>query len=273
MDTKIKKDTHELVRSNYAEIAKGGSCCCGDSTMASTYSQVGESYAEVEGYVPDADLGLGCGVPTEFAGIEPGQTVIDLGSGAGNDVFIARRIVGETGHVIGVDFTPEMIVQAEANQAKLGYTNVEFRHGEIENLPVNDRTADVIISNCVLNLVPDKSRAFYELCRTLKPGGHFCISDIVVEGELPPKIQKAAELYVGCVAGALQKSEYLETIRRTGFESVEVEKEREVHIPDESLLKYLTEEELKAFRESGTRILSITVRGERSSTANDICRC
>ncbi len=273
MKSEKSQDTHELVRTKYADIARGESCCSGMRTAESTYAEVGESYGAVEGYVPEADLGLGCGVPTELAAMAPGQTVLDLGSGAGNDVFIARREVGETGRVIGVDFTPEMIARAEANREKLGYTNVEFRQGAIEDLPVEDGEVDVVISNCVLNLVPDKDRAFVEIFRVLKPGGRFCVSDIVLVGELPEKLRRAAELYVGCVAGAMQRAEYLGVIAKYGFEDIEVAKERSIQLPDADLLEHLTAEELAAFRASGTQILSITVRARRPLGAENSKCC
>lgn len=266
MSTNNSNNARELVRNKYGLIASGESCCCGKRTAASTYADVGESYASIDGYVPEADLGLGCGVPTEFAKMKLGDHVLDLGSGAGNDAFIARREVGATGHVFGLDFTPEMIAKAESNRNKLGYDNVEFLHGEIECIPLKDNIIDVVISNCVLNLVPDKKKAFAEIYRVLKPGGHFCVSDIVLVGELPEKMQKAAEFYVGCVAGAIQLDDYLANIENKGFESIEVLNKRTVQIPDEDLLEYLTTEELTAFRQSGTRILSITVRAIRPLT-------
>ncbi len=259
-------DTRDLVREKYADIARGESSCCGKRTAASTYAEVGEDYAAIDGYVPQADLGLGCGVPTELAGMKPGHTILDLGAGAGNDVFIARRVVGDSGRVIGVDFTPEMIAKAETNLAKLGYRNVEFRQGEIEDLPVCDSVIDVVISNCVLNLVPDKAKAFSEIFRVLKPGGHFCVSDIVLEGLLPEKIRTAAEFHVGCVAGAMQKKDYLSTIQAQGFAAIEIVKSRAIHIPDQDLLEHLTSDELAAFRASGTHILSVTVRASRPAT-------
>lgn len=271
---KADQETKALVREKYGEIASGKSCCCGQRTAASTYSEVGESYATIDGYLAEADLGLGCGVPTEFAGLEAGMTVLDLGSGAGNDVFVARREVGETGRVIGVDFTPAMLERAEENRKKLGYENVEFREGEIEALPVDGCEVDVVISNCVLNLVPDKTKAFGEIYRVLKKGGHFTVSDIVLEGELPEKMRKAAELYVGCVAGALQKEEYFGIIRETGFENVEIPKEREIQIPDEDLLEHLTKEELQSYRSSGTRVLSVTVKARKpEKNPGNCCSC
>lgn len=274
MKTESHQETRDLVRGKYSEIARGESCCCGNCSPGTTYSEIGESYAAVKGYVPDADLGLGCGVPTEFAGMGPGQTVLDLGSGAGNDVFIARREVGETGRVIGVDFTPDMIEKAETNRAKLGLENVEFRQGDIEDLPICDGMVDVVISNCVLNLVPDKAKAFSEIHRVLKPGGHFCVSDIVLEGVLPEKLQKAAELYVGCVSGALQKNDYLYHIETLGFESIEILKERAILISDEELGEYLSDDELSTFRASGMKILSVTIRAKRPATGSiGTCCC
>ena len=172
-----------------------------------------DDYTRLEGYNPDADLGLGCGLPTQFAKIQKGNVVIDLGSGAGNDAFIARHETGEEGKVIGIDFTPAMIEKARTNAEKRGFHNVEFRQGDIENMPVTSNTADVIISNCVLNLVPNKDGVIKEIYRVLKPAGHFSISDIVLEGELPKQIQEAAEMYAGCVAGAIQKDNYLNIIK------------------------------------------------------------
>jgi SAM-dependent methyltransferase len=220
---------------------------------------VGDAYDNVEGYVADADLSLGCGLPTEYANLQPGQTVLDLGSGAGLDAFVARRIVGETGHVLGVDMTPEMIDKARDNAQKLGYDNVTFHQGDIEALPLDDATVDVIISNCVLNLVPDKQAAFAEMHRVLRPGGHFCVSDIVYEGELPEAVKRSAELYVGCVAGAMQRSDYLDTLRAAGFANVRVVKEKVIDIPDE----VLQPEERAALRTLDVEVQSITVYGER----------
>ncbi|RKX33954.1 MAG: arsenite S-adenosylmethyltransferase [Verrucomicrobia bacterium] len=263
MNTEPEK-TRELVREKYGEIARGDSCCCGKRTAASTYAEVEKSYTGVEGYMADADLGLGCGIPTEHAGIQPGMTILDLGSGAGNDVFVARRIVGDAGRVIGIDFTPEMVAKARRNLDKLGTSNVEFHQGEIEKLPLPDASVDVVISNCVLNLVPDKNRAFAEIHRVLKPGGHFCVSDIVIEGDLPDSIRSAAEFYVGCVGGALKKSEYLSIVDQAGFVELTTPVERRIEIPDSDLSDVLAEEELEAFRKSGTRILSLTVRAAKA---------
>ncbi len=206
----------ELVKQKYSEIAlqdkeTNEASCCG-STCCSTelYNIMSDDYNELEGYNPDADLGLGCGLPTQFAKIKQGDIVVDLGSGAGNDAFIARHEAGETGKVIGIDFTPAMIDKARANAEARGFNNVEFRQGDIENMPLTSHVADVIISNCVLNLVPNKDGVIKEIFRVLKPGGHFSISDIVIEGSLPKNIQEAAEMYAGCVSGAIQKQVYLE---------------------------------------------------------------
>ena len=255
------------VREKYAEIAlqsreTNAASCCGVGTPG-TYTIMSESYAQLEGYNPDADLALGCGLPTEFAYIEPGDTVLDLGSGAGNDCFVARAATGDTGKVIGVDFTPEMIRKARLNAEKLGFNNVEFRQGDIEDLPVSDNSTDVIVSNCVLNLVPDKARVFGEIMRTLRPGGHFSISDIVLVGKLPKALQQSAELYAGCVAGAIQHDEYLNMIREAGFENITVQKQKPILIPDHILLAHLSEAGLQDFLDSKTGIFSITVFAEK----------
>lgn len=222
-----------------------------------------DDYTQIEGYVPDADLGLGCGLPTEFAGIEEGNTVLDLGSGAGNDVFVARRIVGESGKVIGIDFTDEMLEKARINCDKLCYKNVEFVKGDIEDMPINDNTVDVVISNCVLNLVPDKQKAFSEMYRVIKPGGHFCVSDIVIKGELPDKLLNAAAMYTGCVAGAIQSDDYLQIIRDSGFEEPVIHKEKIINIPNTIMLDYIDLDELRKFKNSGTKIVSITVNAKK----------
>jgi SAM-dependent methyltransferase len=230
-----------------------------------------DDYSKLEGYNPDADLGLGCGLPTQFAGIKKGDTVIDLGSGAGNDCFIARHETGENGKVIGVDFTEAMIAKARTNAAKLNFTNVEFRQGDIENLPVADNTADVVVSNCVLNLVPDKAKAFKEIFRVLKPGGHFSISDVVLVGELPETVVKNAEMYAGCVSGALQKSSYLTIIEQAGFKNVSVQKEKAITIPDDILLNYISREKIDEYRTSGKGIYSITVYAEKVKEEKTCC--
>jgi arsenite methyltransferase len=256
-----------VVREKYSEIAlqdKGcnEASCCGVGTPG-TYTIMADNYAELEGYNPDADLGLGCGLPTQFAQIQAGDTVLDLGSGAGNDAFVARAETGATGKVIGVDFTPTMIRRARENAEKLNFHNVEFRQGDIEDLPVTDQSVDVVVSNCVLNLVPDKPKVFGEIMRVLRPGGHFSISDIVLVGELPEALRNAAEMYAGCVSGAIQKDEYLDIIRQTGFENLSVQKQKPILIPDEILLEYLSPEELKAFVASKTGIFSITAYAEK----------
>ena len=220
----------------------------------------------VEGYNPDADLGLGCGLPTQFAKIRPGDTVIDLGSGAGNDCFIARHETGETGKVIGIDFTPAMIEKARTNAEKLGFNNVEFRQGDIEQMPVAANIADVVVSNCVLNLVPNKNGVFKEILRVFKPGGHFSISDIVFVGDLPEGLRKDAEMYAGCVSGAIQKEVYLELIHANGFVHVTIQKEKAIIIPDDILANYLSPEELAQFKSGSTGIFSITVFAQKPST-------
>jgi len=258
----------EVVKSKYTEIAVasqdcGCSCCGTGAPVTIDYSIMSDDYSKIEGYVPDADLGLGCGLPTEHADIKEGDWVLDLGSGAGNDVFIARRVTGPTGKVLGLDFTDEMIKKARINADKLKYNNVEFRKGDIEDMPVNDETIDVIVSNCVLNLVPDKEKAFFEMFRVLKPGGHFCVSDIVIKGELPDGLLSVAAMYTGCVAGALQMDEYLGIIDKAGFENISVPKQKKIVIPDEIFLNYISEKELNKFKESGVEILSVTVKADK----------
>lgn len=260
-----EKDLKEIVRQKYSEIAlqnkatNQSSCCGAGGCSTEVYNIMSDDYSAVEGYNADADLGLGCGLPTQFARIKKGDTVIDLGSGAGNDCFVARHETGETGRVIGIDFTPAMVEKAKANAARMGYTNVEFRLGDIENMPVAGNLADVVVSNCVLNLVPDKRAVFREIFRVLKPGGHFSISDIVLKGSLPAGLQQDAEMYAGCVAGAIQKNDYLGLIFEAGFVDVTVQKDKAIIIPDDILTKYLSTEELQALKTGETGIRSITV--------------
>ncbi len=266
----MKKDIKKIVKEKYSEIAnqtkeKNETSCCGvgNSCCGVDYTIFSENYEHLAGYNKDADLGLGCGLPTQYAKIKRGDTVIDLGSGAGNDCFVARAIVGEEGLVIGIDMTEAMIDKARKNAEKLGYNNVQFRLGDIEDMPVGGNKADVVISTCVLNLVPDKRKAFSEIYRVLKFGGHFSISDVVLVGNLPEGLAKDAEMYAGCVSGAIQKEEYIRIIEETGFVNISIEKEKQVVIPDEILLKYISEEELVNFKESKTGIFSITVYGEK----------
>ncbi len=272
-DNEIK----EMVRQKYSEIAlqdkanNVASCCGSGCCSTEVYNIMTDDYSNLEGYNPDADLGLGCGLPTQFAKIKKGDVVIDLGSGAGNDAFIARNKTGETGKVIGIDFTPAMIKKARQNAEKLGFHNVEFRQGDIEQMPVSDNVADVIVSNCVLNLVPNKQAVLKEIFRVLKPGAHFSISDIVLEGELPAQIQEAAEMYAGCISGAIQKQNYLEFIKLTGFEGMTVQKEKAIHIPDDILSQHLSTETIHHFRNSNTGIYSITVYAQKPTNQTKNC--
>jgi len=272
-----------IVREKYGEIASqqkievASSCCtpkvstcCGNNEEMTDFS---EDYGNLKGYNPDADLGLGCGLPTEFAHIKEGDTVVDLGSGAGNDCFVARSIVGDSGKVIGVDMTPKMIERARQNADKLGLNNVEFRLGEIENLPVLTETADVVVSNCVLNLVPDKKRALSETYRILKKGGHFSVSDIITYSDIPEGLREEAALYAGCVSGALIKEDYLQLIKDAGFINIKIQRERKNELPDEMLLKYLSGTAVKAFKKDFAGIASITVYGEKPccNTESNCC--
>lgn len=230
-----------------------------------------DDYAALTGYAADADLGLGCGLPTQFARIKKGDTVIDLGSGAGNDVFIARAETGDTGKVIGIDFTPAMIEKARRNADTRGFNNVEFRQGDIEEIPVSDNTADVIVSNCVLNLVPNKKSVMKEIFRALKPGAHFSISDIVLKGDLPKELQEAAEMYAGCISGAIQKDQYLQFITETGFVNLTVQKEKPIAIPDDILRRYLSEPALVSFKNLDMGICSVTVYAEKPVNGSNAC--
>lgn len=255
----------QIVKDKYAGIAMATekkSCgCCGDKEP--DFSLLNLDYSKMDGYVHEADLKLGCGIPTEYAGIKSGDRLLDLGSGAGNDCFVARSIVGETGHVTGLDFTDEMLFRANRNSAKMGYKNVDFIKGDIEQIPLADNSFDVVISNCVLNLVPDKVKAFSEIKRVLKPGGHFCVSDIVLKGYLPEDMREAAALYAGCVSGALQKDEYLQIVAESGFSGIEVKESRANDVPDEILLPHVSRETIDNYRASGAGIFSITVVGTK----------
>ncbi len=261
------KNIKEVVKEKYGAIALSvlpdeGSCgCCTGQYI--DYTVMSDDYSRVEGYVSSADLGLGCGIPTEFADIKDGESVLDLGSGAGNDAFVARRYVGPGGKVTGLDMTPEMVAKAKENNSKLQYDNVEFILGEIEQMPLDDESFNLIISNCVLNLVPDKSRAFSEMFRVMKHGGRFCISDIVLNGALPEKIREGVLMYAGCVAGAVQKHEYLDTISEAGFVNTQIKKQKAIHLPDEILLQYVSPEELTEIRRNPNLVESVTVYGEK----------
>ena len=266
-----------LVKEKYTEIAlqdketNQSSCCGAGGCSTEVYNIMTDDYTTLEGYNPDADLGLGCGLPTQFAKIRKGDVVIDLGSGAGNDAFVARHETGADGKVIGIDFTPAMINRARMNAEKLGFYNVEFRQGDIEQMPVSANMADVVVSNCVLNLVPNKYAVIKEICRVLKPGGHFSISDIVLEGQLPEAIRTAAEMYAGCVSGAIQRQVYMELIEQNGFMNITVQKDKAIIVPDDILSNYLSAEEIGVFRASGTGIRSITVYAEKPKEARACC--
>jgi ubiquinone/menaquinone biosynthesis C-methylase UbiE len=263
------EEIKEMVKQKYAEIAlqnqdtNASSCCGSGGCSTEVYNIMTDDYDHLEGYNPDADLKLGCGLPTEFAKIKKGDYVVDLGSGAGNDCFVARAETGESGKVVGIDFTPEMIEKARNNADKLGFNNVEFRLGDIENIPLMSNVADVVVSNCVMNLVPNKLKAFAEVQRILKPTGHFSISDIVLVGDLPEKIKNAAEMYAGCVASAIQMEEYLKIIENSGFKNITLQKKKPIIVPDDILKNYLNDEEIQQYKDSTTRIYSITVYAEK----------
>jgi SAM-dependent methyltransferase len=264
----------EIVRKKYSEIAlqdketNMSSCCGAGGCSTEVYNIMSDDYTTLEGYNADADLGLGCGLPTQFARIKKGDVVVDLGSGAGNDCFIARHETGESGKVIGIDFTPAMVDKARANAEVRGFNNVEFRQGDIEHMPISANVADVIVSNCVLNLVPNKNAVFQEIYRVLKPGGHFSISDVVLVGALPEGLRKDAEMYAGCVAGAIQKQVYMELINANGFENITIQKEKAIVIPDDILKNYLSPDEIISFKTGDTGIFSITVFAQKPNEQN-----
>lgn len=227
-----EEKVRKIVRERYGKIATSEKCCCGCGSEVS--ENVGYNRGELDSVPEGANLNLGCGNPVALASLKEGETVIDLGSGGGLDCFLAAKKVGAKGHVIGVDMTPEMLERARANAKKGGYKNVEFRLGEIENLPVADGIADVVISNCVINLSTDKQRVFNEVFRVLKPGGRMIISDLVLLKDLPTTMKESVEAYVGCIAGAEKKTAYIEQIKRAGFRQVQIVEE--TPLPDEMIL-------------------------------------
>lgn len=274
---KTMSELKEIVRQKYSEIAlqdketNQASCCGSGACTTEVYNIMTDDYTELNGYKKEADLGLGCGLPTQFAKIKTGDLVIDLGSGAGNDCFVARAETGESGKVIGIDFTEAMISKARKNAETLGFHNVEFRQGDIENIPVNDGIADVIVSNCVLNLVPDKAKVFQEIYRVLKPGGHFSISDVVLTGDLPKELQISAEMYAGCVSGAIQKDDYLKLIKDAKFEGLSIQKAKQIQLPDDILSQYLDIQQLSDYKAGKFGIESITVFASKPATTKACC--
>jgi len=269
-ELKTETQLKEMVRDKYASIAvenTPGGACCGTDAGCTDYSFIGDSYDSQEGYVKDADLNLGCGLPTQFAKIKEGDTVVDLGSGAGNDVFIARNEAGPTGRVIGLDFTQEMLDLARKNTVKLGFENVEFVKGDIDNMPLKNDIADVVVSNCVLNLVPDKKKAYEETFRILKPGGHFSISDVVVEGTIPPELKEQAEMYAGCVSGSIPIEAYLQIIDDCGFTNVEIQKKRQIEIPENIVKQFLDTGQEKIYQDAALGIFSVTVFAKKPEDA------
>ena len=270
----MSEDIRSAVRDRYAQTARQastGGCGCGCGCGGASQSeQLGYERAELAAIPPEADLGLGCGNPTALAGLQPGETVIDLGSGGGIDCFLAARRVGPDGRVIGVDMTPEMIDRARAAARQGGFQNVEFRLGEIENLPVADGTVDAVISNCVINLSPHKGRVFQEAFRALKPGGRLLVSDIVLTGQLPPQVRDSVELWAGCLAGALPEQEYLRLIREAGFSELSVVSRKNAAgllDPEQisALRRQLPELSSQEAQELGGMVQSLQVRAEKRS--------
>ncbi len=265
----MSEEIKNTVIDKYSQIVDsdtncGCNCNCGtDFKFVDGSTGFSHDYSLLEGYSKDADYALGCGIPTGFINIKKGDRVVDLGAGAGNDAFVARSLVGDEGKVIGIDMTSAMISKAKENNTKLGYNNVEFILGDIEKIPLSDESADVVLSNCVLNLVPNKQKAFSEVYRILNSTGKFSISDIVINGNLPDKLRKSAELYVGCVAGAIDKNEYLNIIKESGFSKVEIVEEKKYKIPDDMVKQILDKEEFSVYKSDKIEILSITVYGEK----------
>lgn len=269
--SKTNEELKQLVKEQYSLLALNSdslkmACCCGTKptgTSKKVFTIMSEDYTKLKGYEPDADLGVGCGLPTKFAGIKPGDTVVDLGSGAGNDSFIARSEVGDSGKVIGIDFSPEMVAKARINNAKRGYTNVEFIEADIENMPLEDNSADVVVSNCVLNLLPQKDKIFREIYRVLKHDGHFCVSDVVLNGFFPKEFTDNAAMYAGCIASAIQRDEYLQEIKNARFESITVERTKTIEIPDSVLEEHLDSSTIQKYKSGNVGVYSITVTGKK----------
>ncbi len=256
------KDSYTQVLSNQAI-----GCCGQTSNQSQNYgcgshdNTFAEDYSNQPGYHEEADYGLGCGIPINFAGISEGDIVLDLGSGAGNDAFIASTLTGSEGRVIGVDITPAMIEKANKNKKKLQAHNVEFRLADIEELDIKEGSVDVVISNCVLNMVFDKLATYQSIYKVLRPGGHFSVSDIVMSVALTENLKNITALYAGCIAGAATKDQYLEIIKEAGFRDIAIKSEKVIDLPDEFMLRHVTAEELFEYRASGNEVLSITVNG------------
>lgn len=258
----------EQIRERYNKLALSPKISkgCGCKPMDPSEKQftiTSEGYESTKGYVDEADLGIGCGLPVQYAGIKKGDTVIDLGSGAGNDCFIAREEAGTEGRIIGIDFAQNMISRAKANARRRGFTNVNFVEGDIEQVPLQDETADVIISNCVLNLIPNKRKVFNEIYRLLRPNGHFCVSDIVVNGIFPKTFIDEASLYAGCIATAIQEDEYLGYIKEANFKGVRIVRRKRANIPQEVINTHLNKEQIEKLCNGEIGIYSITVIGEK----------
>jgi ubiquinone/menaquinone biosynthesis C-methylase UbiE len=262
------EELKSIVKEKYGKIAEHGSgqsSCCSASCCGTQvdYTVFSENYASKDGYNPDADLNLGCGIPTDFAGIKQGDHVLDLGSGAGNDCFVARALAGVNGKVTGLDMTEQMVNKARKNCEKLKFRNVDFVLGDIEKMPFKDNHFDVVISNCVLNLVPDKFKAFSEIFRVLRPAGHFCVSDVVVKGDLSEKMKKDAEMFAGCVSGASEITEYLRIVEKTGFLKIKIHKQKEIILPESLLSEFNSPDELNNYKAGERGIFSITVSAQK----------
>lgn len=256
----IKQRFSEIVYQSEEYIEEG--CGCGSGCGCQSGTQEME-YDVEPGYHPNADLGLGTGTPTRYAGIKEGDTVVDLGSGAGMDSFLAREITGAAGKVIGVDMTERMVDKARKNSDTAGYNNVEFRLGDAENLPVSDKSAHVVIANGIISLVPDKLRAVREIYRVLKHHGAVSLSDMMLRGKMPKGLKIDAEMYTGCLAGTETMEEYIEMFEQAGFEEITIRMERKFDLPDAMLHYYLPPEDAQEFRDGVPGIYSITLTAEK----------
>jgi len=252
---------------------KETSCCDNSGCGGIENSNFNNSFEKQKGCNPVVDPGVGYGLLMEFAHIKPGDTVVDLGSGDGNDCFAARKLVGKTGKIIGIDISESMIEKARKTAQNIGFKNVVFRPGDIGQMPITTFEADVVISNSVLNLIPDKENVFDEIYRILKPGGHFSVSDVAITGSLPLEIKEAAGMLTGCVSGTIELKTYLQIIRASGFVNIEVQKKKAIHLPDEVLLKYLNNLQLEEFKSPDKGIFSVTVYGERPKQCCCCCNC
>ena len=255
-------EIQNTIQTKYSEIATLAQPL--PNTKSALAPTLRETYSQMEGYLAEADLNLGCGLPVQYANIQPGDQVLDLGCGAGVDCFIAAKLVGDEGYVTGIDFTPAMVERAEAIRAKNQIDNVEFLEADLVEVPLHAQEMDVVVSNCAINMVPDKAKAFKEIHRLLRPGGQFCISDVVLTGDMPYKIKQAGEDCYGYVAGAIDREQYLRLIKKSGFVTIEIHDEQELEIAEASLQKFADQTAIEQYHQRETGIRTITIRGYKA---------